>query len=145
MSIQITSLRVDYRGEEVPYAIFNCTFRITDDENLWGEAKSASEEYTKNLSVDDPERYEEWVMKSWSMRGYDGFQRVWTLQDPVWQHIEKFDTFWLREWISDCPGTRAIISELEYFREHGKLPTVYRGTDEGTILRHLRTLHSYWD
>jgi hypothetical protein len=76
---------------------------------------------------------------------YPGYGRAWTHQDPVWQYLEKFDTFWLREWVADCPVTRAIIADLEFYREHGKLPTVYRTIDEGIILQHLRTLQTYWD
>jgi formylglycine-generating enzyme required for sulfatase activity len=49
------------------------------------------------------------------------------------------------EWVADCSVTRAIISDLEHYKNHGMLPTVYRTIDEGIILQHLRTLHSYWD
>jgi hypothetical protein len=147
MTLTITSLRADHRSgvkSEVPYVIFNCTFRIKDDEHLHGAAKAESESYTKVLTIDDPKRYEEWIHTNW-LRDYPGWGRAWTMQDPVWYYIEKFDTFWFREWISDTPVTRAIINELDYYRFFGKLPTVIRGTDEGAVLRHLRALDSYWD
>jgi len=128
MTLTITSLRVDERkGEVVPYLIVNCCFTVepeAHDGYLWAQAKGDSEEYTTR---------------------YPGYGRAWTHQDPVWQYIEKFDTFWLREWIADCPVTRAIVKDLEHYKTHGMLPTVYRTIDEGIILQHLRTLQRYWD
>jgi hypothetical protein len=151
MTLTITSLRVDGRGTEVPFLIVNCTFKCAEDpENydfLRVQAKGDSEEYRKVLTIDDPEKYLEFIM-DWDLNSrtpYPGYGRAWTHQDPVWQYIEKFDTFWFREWIADCPVTRAIVADLKYYKEHGKLPTVYRSVDEGIILQHLRTLQSYWD
>ncbi len=158
--LKILNLRVDERSSEnpepwpaVPYLIVNCVFRCTRTDNydtdfLWCQAKGGSEEYQKILTIDDPEKYESWLMSptGWNFSSkYDGYGRAWTHEDPTWRYIEKFDVFWFREWIADCSVTRAVISELEYYREHGKLPSVYRSVDEGIILSHLRTLHSYWD
>ena len=152
MTLTITSLRVDeIQGEVVPFLVVNCCFKCAKDpENydfLWVQAKGDSEEYRKVLTIDDPEKYLEFIM-DWDLNfhtPYPGYDRAWTHQDPVWQYIEKFDTFWFREWIADCPVTRAIITDLEHYKEHGKLPTIYRSIDEGIILQHLRTLQSYWD
>ena len=151
MTLTITSLRVDERGTEVPFLIVNCTFKCDKDPESYDflqvQAKGDSEEYRKVLTIDDPEKYLEFIM-DWDLNSrtpYPGYGRAWTHQDPVWQYIEKFDTFWFREWIADCPVTRAIVSDLAYYKEHGKLPTVYRSIDEGIILQHLRTLQSYWD
>ena len=159
-TLKITNLRVDYRNTptpenwpDVPYLIINVVFRCDrsdsyDTDFAWAQAKAHSEEYRKVLTIDDPERYDAWIMSpdgwNWSSK-YDGYGRAWTHEDPTWRHIEKFDVFWLREWVADCSVTRAIIAELEYYREHGKLPSVYRATDECIILSHLRTIHSYWD
>lgn len=159
MALTITNLRVDYRSSEslqgypnVPYAIFNCVFKCDRSNNYdtdfaWAQAKAFSEEYRKVLTIDDPERYDAWLMRDgWNLDGkYDGYGKAWTHEDPTWRYIEKFDVFWLREWIADCAVTRAVIAELQYYKEHGKLPSVYRSTDECIILSHLRTLHSYWD
>lgn len=153
MTLKITSLRADFRqtpvgnmrNQEVPYIIVNCTFRITDDSTFKNLAIGEASDYCKNLAVDDPKRYEDWIENHWSMNGYDGFQRVWILQDRTWEYLEKFDTFWLREWVADCSVTRAILADLEFYKREGRLPDVYRHTDEGTILRHLRTLDRYWD
>lgn len=155
--LTVTHLRVDYRTSESPppypdvkYLIVNCCFKIDQNQEdgwpLWHQAKGESEEYTKNLSIDDPEEYEKWLFteRNW-LKKYPGHSHVWVHQDQTWQYIEKFDTFVFREWIADSPITRAIIAELQFYKNHGKLPTVYRGTDESTVLRHLRTLNNYWD
>lgn len=160
MSLTITSLRTDYRvtegwfnGEptDCPYIIVNCCFTIEDDEEEgnWSSlrAKAEAEDYREVLTIDDPERYEKWLMRDgWDFKTkYDGYGRAWTHQDVPWRYIEKFDTFWFREWIADCEPTRAIIAELEHYKEHGKLPSVYRTMESEIILSHLRALQSYWD
>jgi len=148
MTLTITSLRVDERGTEVPFLIVNCCFTVkpnAEDGFLWAQAKGDSEDYRQVLTIDDPEKYEESLL-TWDFKTrYPGYGRAWTHQDTVWEHIEKFDTFWFREWIADCPVTRAIVADLRYYKEQGKLPTVYRSVDEGIILHHLRTLQRYWD
>ena len=159
--LEITSLRTDYRvtegwfkGEprDCPFIIVNCCFRIHDDkeEGNWSSlrAKAEAEIYREVLTIDDPERYDRWLMSpdGWSFSSrYDGYGRAWTHQDCPWQYIEKFDTFHFREWIADCGPTRAIIQELEYYQQHGKLPSVYRTLESEIILSHLRALQSYWD
>lgn len=155
MAITITNLRADFRSSEssdVSYIIVNCTFKCArDPENYdyaWNVAKGESEEYKKVLTIDDPQRYEAWLTdeKAWNLSSrYDGYGRAWTHEDPPWQYLEKFDTFWFREWISDCLPTRMILWELQHYKEQGKLPTVYRAIDDCIILKHLRTLQSYWD
>ena len=159
--LEITSLRTDYRvtegwfsGEptDCPFIIVNCCFRIHDDkeEGNWSSlrAKAEAEIYREVLTIDDPKRYEDWLMSpdGWNFSSrYDGYGRAWTHQDCPWQYIEKFDTFHFREWIADCGPTRAIIQELEYYQQHGKLPSVYRTLESEIILSHLRALQSYWD
>ena len=158
--LKILNLRVDYRKSEspepwpeVPYAIVNVVFKCErtnnyDTDFAWCQAKGESEEYRQVLTIDDPKRYENWLMSpdGWSFSSkYDGYGRAWTHNDPVWRHIEKFDVFWFREWIADCAVTRSIIQELKYYKEHGSLPSVYRSIDECIILSHLETLQRYWD
>lgn len=158
MALTITNLRVDARVTQNPenwpdvhYLVVNVVFKCDrDPENydfIWTQAKADSEDYRQVLTIDDPKRYEAWIT-DWDLncrKKYPGYGRAWTHQDCSWQYIEKFDCFWFREWISDCAVTRAIISELEHYKEHGKLPSVYRSVEEGIILTHLRTLQSYWD
>ena len=151
MTLTITNLRVDaIQGEVVPFLVINCCFKVEPDAEdgfLWAQAKGDSEEYRQVLTIDDPEKYEDYIL-NWNFNvksRYPGYSRAWTHQDQIWQYIEKFETYHFQEWISDCPVSRAIVADLEYYKEHGKLPTVYRSIDEGIILQHLRTLHSYWD
>jgi hypothetical protein len=149
MTLTITSLRVDERkGEIVPFLIVNCTFKVISEAHdgyLWAQAKGDSEEYRQVLTIDDPEKYEASLLNWDFSTRYPGYGRAWTHNDPNWEYIEKFDTFWLREWVADCPVTRAIINDLEHYKTHGMLPTVYRTIDEGIILMHMRTLQLYWD
>ena len=151
MTLTITNLRVDERkGKTVPYLIINCCFTVepdAEDGYLWMQAKGDSEEYRQVLTIDDPEKYESWIETTtgFDLFRYSGYGRAWTHQDPAWQFIEKFNTCWFREWVADCPVTRAIVNDLEHYKTHGMLPTVYRTIDEGIILQHLRTLQSYWD
>ena len=150
MTLTITSLRVsEIQGEVVPFLVVNCTFKCDKDPEsydfLWAQAKGDSEEYRKVLTIDDPEKYEASLLNWDFSTRYPGYGRAWTHQDMAWRYVEKFNTFWFREWIADCPVTRAIVADLGYYKEHGKLPTVYRSIDEGIILQHLRTLQSYWD
>jgi hypothetical protein len=159
--LKILNLRVDYRETEgwfeggtrpCPYIIINCVFKCERSEDLhedftWNQAKAWSEDYTQKLIIDDPERYEAWLMRaSWDLKEkYDGYGKAWIHGEPPWRYIEKFDCFWFREWIADCEVTRAVIRELEYYKEHGTLPSVYRTVESSIILSHLRTLHEYWD
>ena len=71
--------------------------------------------------------------------------KAWTRQDPCWQYIEKFDTFHLRQWVSDCGVTREALKELEYFSKTGKTSYIYRHINDATVTRHLETLDRYWD
>ena len=157
MTLTITNLRVDERATEgwfgddrvaCPYLILNVVFHVERDEDTftWERAKGSAEEYQKVLTIDDPERYEDWICNHWDLaKGYDGYGRAWTHQDRPWQYIEKFNVFWFREWLADCTVTRAIIAELQCFKENGCLPSVYRSVEEGIILTHLETLQRYWD
>ena len=156
--LRITSLRVDFRNTEgwfgkdgpCPYLIVNCCFRIDKDEEdfLWQHAKADSEDFRNVVSLDDPERFEAWLVdpNGWDFSSrYDGYKKAWIHNDPQWTYVEKFDTFWFRQWVADCTVTRAIIAELEHYKKHGKLPSVYRTVEGHIILQHLRTLGEYWD
>ena len=158
MTLTITSLRVDERetegwfGEDkvaCPFIILNIVFKVEKDEDtyLWERAKGMAEEYQEVLTIDDPERYENWICNQcgFNQFKYDGYGRAWTHQDRPWQYIEKFNCFHFREWIADSTVTRAIISELQHFKDHGELPSVYRSVEEGIILTHLESLQRYWD
>ena len=155
MSLTITSLRVDERVtpagnlwyENVPYLIVNATFRITEDEHLLERTKADASEYSSVFTIDDPERYEQYLLEDNFLTSppYDGFGKAWTRQDPPFYYLEKFNTFWFRQWIADSSVTRAIINELEYYKQHGKLPSVYRHAEEYIIISHFHCLDRLWD
>lgn len=154
MALQITSLRTDYRVtpqgnvwmQDVPYIICNACFRITDDEHLFERTKAECEEYQRVISIKSPEDYENFLA-NWDLNfenGYD-YGRAWIHQESPFEYIEKFDVFHFREWIADSTVTRAIIAELEHYKEHGELPSVYRHAEEYIIISHFHALDRYWD
>ena len=153
--LQITSLRVDRRvtpqgnvwTQDVPFAIVNLCFKIIDDEHFLKSTKAEAEDYRSVLSIDDPKRYETFLLNwdtNWSSK-YDGYGRAWIHNERPYNYIEKFNTFHFREWIADTLPTKMMLWELQYYKENGKLPSVYRHTDECIILQHLRSLQGYWD
>ena len=155
MTLAITSLRVDERVtpegnmwiQDVPYLIVNACFKIEDDEHLFERTRAECEDYRSVLTVDDPKKYEEWLLRQDFSFGekYEGYGRAWTHNDVCFQHIEKYNTFWFREWIADSTVTRSILTELEYYKEHGKLPSVYRHAEEYIVMSHFQCLERYWD
>ena len=153
--LKITNLRTNYRvtpegnmwTQDVPFLVVNACFRITDDEPLWERTKAECEEYHSVLTIDDPKRYEKWLVNQWGFDQfrYDGYSRAWTHQESPFVYIEKFDTFWFRQWVADSTVTRAIIAELEHYKEHGRLPSVYRHAEEYVVISHFHALERYWD
>lgn len=152
--LEITSLRTDYRitpegnlwEQEVPFIAINACFRITDDECLLERTKADASEYQKVLTIRSPEDYEA-ALANWDLTFKNGYEfgRAWTTQDPVFVYLEKFNTFAYREYVADCSVTRAIISELEYFKQHGKLPSVYRHAEEYVVISLFHMLDRLWD
>jgi len=135
----------------VPYLIVNATWRVEpggdDDEGTHGMFLSATEDYHRVLTVDNPKQWEEYLAdcNGFDLFQYLGLERRYTLNDKKWRYLEKFDTFWLREWIVDSPVTRAILKELEVYKRTGKLESVYRATDSHILYNHFETLNRYWD
>jgi hypothetical protein len=120
----------------VPYLIVNCTFKMESDEGGYkGIAIQDSQDvYRDRCVADSPEDL-------WNCK----WREVYSYKEIFWKYLEKFDTFWFRDCVADCPITRACLKELEFYKEHRLLPTVYRHSPYGVVLRHLRTLSSYWD
>jgi hypothetical protein len=153
--LQITSLRADERVtpegnlwlQEVPFLTINATFRITDDEHLLERTKADSEDYRQTLTIDNPERLESFLLNvcGFEQFMYDGYKMTWTHNDPIFVYLEKFQTFWFRQFIADSPVTRAILSEIRHFKEHGSLPSVYRHAEEYIIISLFACLDRYWD
>ncbi len=166
-SLKITSFRWDARQSaigEVPYIIANITWRIDRKtfwgESLWTQMKAKSENYVQVTTTGTPEEEEAIMEAAWRDEGDGGdniggwieylrvnnrWGKAWTHQDATWQYIEKFDTFWLREWVTDCGVVRELLKELNHFYKTGKTLYTHRGVDDGVIMLHLETLNRYWD
>lgn len=160
MTIKITHLDVkakvspdDSYGGPVPYAIVNSTFKFLPSEDdhekcLKNSAIAEAENYHKVLILDDPERYEKWLETECDFsfeKNYDGWSKGWAPQDSSWVYLEKFDTFWFREWIAWTTATKAILNELFYYKSTGEFMDLYRCVPDRMVLKHFRTLQSYWD
>ena len=154
MTLIITSLRVDHRitpegnmwTQDVPFLMINACFKIENDKHLFERTKAECEEYRQALSIESPDHYEKWL-KDWDLNfesGYD-YGRAWIHQDSPFAYIEKFNTFHFREWIADSTITRAIIAELEHYKEHGKLPSIYRHDESYVVISLLHMLDRLWD
>ena len=163
--LKITSLRVDYpclKSDKpypgsVPFCIVNATFKIRrdcdDGQMLWDLAVGQSKDYARTTVTDDPEKEVQWYANALSFEDgkliwpdkYPGMEKKWTMQDPSWQYIEKFDTFWFREWVAYSSVTVALISEISVYKVTGKLRYSYRALEESIVLKHFETLGRYWD
>ena len=154
-----------WRYPSVPYLLVNCVFRC-DPGYYRDKALNRAQEYKQVTVTGSPEEEEaafqaqlqEAMVKEDSEEGYDMLadfinqannqpqpKRVWTYDDPLWHHIEKFNVFWFREWVADCTVTRAALQELRLYQTEGSVRSPYRTTDEEIVLKHLETLQSYWD
>jgi len=135
----------------VPYIIANICWRVEpggdDDEGTHEIFLSATEDYHKVLTVDDPKLFDDYLVSDagFGLFNYPGLEHRYTFNDQKWRYIEKFGTFWLREWIVDSPVTRAILKELEVYKRTGKLESVYRATDSHILYNHFDSLQRYWD
>ena len=155
----------NWRWSSVPYLIVNCVFRC--DPGYYKEkALGRSRNYRQVVVTGTPEeeernfqiQLEEHLIARESQESLDVLadwvnrvnrqpepKRVWTYDDPLWHHIEKFDVFHFREWVADCTVVRAALQELRLYQTEGGVKSVYRTTDEEIVLKHLETIQSYWD
>lgn len=150
MTVKVTSYRVTGKvtesGEckeyDVPFLICNITFKIDGggDNGFYKQrAINESKEIVKDLIFDSPEDFEIYLLNNGPPK------TAWRIYEPEWKYLEKFDTFWFRNYVADCTVTRQVLKEIEYFMELGKFPSSYRNMDTGVFLRHLRCLGLYWD
>lgn len=122
---------------EFPFLIVNLVCRFpkgSDDETYFVKALSLSAETYRLLASKTEKDLEK---RNWEW--------VWTFNDKVWRYLPKFGVFWFRQWVTDCSVTRSVLRELRYYQENGKFPFNYRHLDEGVLIRHVRTLDTYWD
>jgi len=154
-----------FRYPNVPYLIVNCVFRC-DPGYYRDKAMARAQDYRQVVVTGTPEeeerafqaQLEESMTARESDEEYDFLadwvnrannqpepKRVWTYDDPLWHYKEKFNVFWLREWVADCTVVRAALQELRLYQTEGSVKSVYRTTDEEIVLKHLETIQSYWD
>ena len=155
MPLEITSLSTRYRvtpqgnlwDQDIPFIAVIATFRIKNDEHLFERTKEECQEYRETLTIDDPKKYEKFLL-NWDFNyssKYDGYGRAWIHNESPFIYIDKFSTFWFRDYVADSTVTRAIIRELEYYRDYGKLPSVYRHAEEYVVLSLFHMLDRLWD
>jgi hypothetical protein len=130
----------------VPYLICNATWRV-EDEEMKDLFMGQTESYRKVLTIDDPDKFDKYIEESTGLElfEYDGFDRRHIFNDTKWHYLPKFGVFWWRQYVADCTVTRSALKELEVYQKTGKLPSVYRGTDEYIVYQLLSTLDSFWD
>lgn len=154
-----------WRWPAVPYLVVNCVFRC-EPGYYKDKAMARSQDYRQVLVTGSPEeeeaRFKDQYEKQFVNFGQNDDttfladwanwansqpekQRVWTYDDPLWHYLEKFNVFHFREWVADCPVTRAALQELRLYQIDGNTGSVYRSTEEEIVLKHLETVSSYWD
>ena len=135
----------------VPYIIANICWKVTPDEDddiyTHKSFLSATEDYTVVPTLDDPVKFDEFIESNcgFDFALYPGIEKRSIFNDKKWRYLEKFDAFWMREWVADCLVTRAVLRELETYHKLGKFPSVYRGVDAHIMYQHIDTLQRYWD
>lgn len=137
---------------EVPYLIANICWKVTpdgdDDIYTLKSFLSATEDYAVVPTIDDPAKFVEHIASNCGFdifKTYPGIEKRSIFNEKKWHYLEKFETFWAREWVADCLVTRAVLQELEIYQKLGKFPSVYRGVDSHIIYQHIDTLQRYWD
>jgi hypothetical protein len=146
MNTQITSLRViekvtksTGKFPDIPYLIANITWQVPTDSFYFSRFLRDSKEVVEELAIDNPSSYGD-------TRGNPPkYTKVWTPHDPKWEYLEKFQTFWMKTWVSDCPVVRSVLDELKHFEQAGEFSSVYRFHKESTLHTHLSTLDSFTD
>ena len=73
------------------------------------------------------------------------FEKVWIPHGDRWKYIPKFNTFWYRDYVSDCPVVRATLKELEHFQQREEFSSEYRFFDESILYKHLSVLCTFTD
>ena len=146
MNTQITSLRVTEKvtkskGKfpDIPYLIVNITWQVPTESFYFSKYLRDSKEIAEELAIDDPSSYSD------PGGNPPKSTKVWTPYDPKWEYLEKFQTFWMMAWVSDCPVVRSVLNELKHFQQTGKFSSVYRFHKESILHAHLTTLDSFVD
>jgi hypothetical protein len=145
METKITSLRVTERVTkskgnypDIPFLIVDITWKISEGDFYFFRFLRDSHDVIEGLAIDNP--------LSYGLCGVPTkFTKVWTPHDQKWVYLEKFQTFWMKAWVSDCPVVRIVLDELRHFHQTGEFSSVYRFYKESTLYAHLSTLDSFMD
>lgn len=147
MGTQITSLRVTEgvtksgsNYPDIPFLIVNITWKIPGCDFYFDRFLRDSHDIIEVLAIDDPPSYGE----PWGGNP-PKYTKVWTPHDQKWEYLEKFQTFWMKAWVSDCPVVRVVLDELRHFQQTGEFSSVYRFHKESTLHSHLSTLDYFID
>ena len=146
MNTRITSLRVTEKVTkskgnypDIPFLIVNITWQVPTNNFYFSRYLRDSKEIVEELAIDDPMSYDD-------PRGdLPKYTKVWTPHDPKWKYLEKFQTFWIKVWVSDCPVVRSLLNELKHFEQAREFSSVYRFQKESTLHTHLSTLDLFTD
>ena len=140
------------RSVGVPFLRVNCVFQC-EDEYFQSKAMGSTLNYHQVVVTGSPE--EEWKEMDRLFEEEKSFidhlnsmptrDKVWTYNDAHLIHIPKFDVFWLREWVADCPVVKAALEDLFEYQTTGKFSVPYRSADEEIVLKLLKTLSDFWD
>jgi hypothetical protein len=143
---QITSLKVTERVTkskgnypDIPFLIVKITWKISEGDFYFDRFLRDSHDIIEVLAIDDPIAYAD----AWG--DLPKYTKVWTPHDQKWEYLEKFQTFWMKAWVSDCPVVRVVLDELRHFQQTGEFSSVYRFPKESTLHTHLTTLDSFTD
>jgi hypothetical protein len=140
------SLAGKYAPVDIPYIICNITFKVDKgaDSFTWDRYIRESGYYCKMMVVEDEKEYDRYLNGEIGNTG--GNMRIKSVvKDPLFNYLEKFETFHFRGYIADCTVTNAVLDELQYYNELGRFPSTYRHNDGSIFLRHIKTLDEFWD
>lgn len=147
MKTAITSLRVAEKvsvqsGDfpDIPYLIVNLTWKVSPNSSYFQWFLDDSKDIVQQLSVVNPEKWDD----PFSLFEIE-FEKVWIPHGDRWKYIPKFNTFWYKDYVSDCPVVRATLKELEHFQQREKFSSEYRFFDESILYKHLSVLCTFTD
>ena len=135
-----------YAYREIPYLICNMTFKVDKDADsfTWDRYIRESGYYCKMMVVESEKEYDKYL--NGEIDNTEGNMRIKSVvKEPLFEYLEKFQTFHYRGYVADCTVTNAVLDELRYYNELGRFPSTYRHNDGSIFLRHIKTLDEFWD
>jgi hypothetical protein len=135
-----------YSRIDIPYINCNITFKVDKEADpfTWDRYIRESSYYCKMMVVDDEKEYDRYL--NGEIENTDGNMSIKSVvKDPLFDYLEKFETFHFRGYVADCTVTNAVLDELRYYNELGRFPSTYRHNDGSIFLRHIKTLDEFWD